>query len=389
MTNPTPLHSVPSFPFTSRRLVSTVRSDATLQLGFATFTVFEPGPDEVVIQVEAAPINPSDLGLVFAGADLQLLESTGDGFGTVADVALSPQLAAHLTGRVDQELVTGNEGAGTVIATGTSPTAQALLGRVVEVAGGAMYAEHRTVQASSCLVLNEGASATLGASSFVNPMTVLAMVETMRLEGHQALIHTAAASNLGQMLVRLCASEGIALVNIVRSVAQEDLLRSLGAAHVCNSTSPNFAEELTAAIAATSATLAFDATGGGTLASQILAAMEASLTDLSAPYNRYGSSTHKQVYLYGGLDRSPTVIHRTFGFSWGLGGWLLTPFLVRAGAEAIAKMRTRVAAELSTTFASNYAGTIALDSMLEATNIARYAAQATGEKYLVTPSHNN
>ena len=248
-----------------------------------------------------------------------------------------------------------------------------------------MYAQYRTVDASACLVLPEGTPARAGASSFVNPLTALGMVETMRMEGHSALIHTAAASNLGQMLVKICQADGVPLINVVRSPSQEATLRSLGATYVCNSTSPTFMADLTAAILETGATLAFDATGGGTLASNLLTAMEAAANAKPGAYSRYGSNTYKQVYIYGGLDRSQTVLTRNFGFAWGLGGWLLTPFLIKAGGETIGRLRQRVTDELTTTFASHYSHAVTLDEALDLGAITDYARQATGSKYLITP----
>jgi threonine dehydrogenase-like Zn-dependent dehydrogenase len=282
----------------------------------------------------------------------------------------------------------GNEGAGTVVAAGSSSAAQALIGRTVAIAGGAMYTQYRAVDASVCLVLPEGATARDGASSFVNPMTALGMTETMRREGHSALVHTAAASNLGQMLVKLCQKDGIPLVNIVRKPDQEKLLRSLGASYVCNSASPSFSTDLIEALKATSATLAFDATGGGTLAGQILNGMEEAANSTAAEYSRYGSNVHKQVYIYGALDTSPTVLSRNFGMAWGIGGWLLTPFLQGAGAETFGRLRGRVAAELTTTFASTYTQEVSLAGMLQPEAFHAYVKRATGEKFLVTPQSN-
>jgi len=290
-----------------------------------------------------------------------------------------------LAGRFDQSMAVGNEGAGTVIAAGESAGAQALLGRTVSVAGGSMYASYRTVDAGACLVLPEGTPARAGASSFVNPLTALGMVETMRAEGHHALIHTAAASNLGQMLVKVCKADGVALINVVRSEAQVATLAALGATHIVNSSAPTFMADLTAAITETGATLAFDAVGGGSLASNLLSAMEAAANAKPGAYSRYGSTTYKQVYIYGGLDRSQTTLSRNFGFSWGLGGWLLTPFLMKAGGETIGRLRQRVADELTTTFASHYANAVTLEGALDLAAIADYARQATGAKYLITP----
>ena len=364
------------------QLRSTVTSDGRLELTLVDEPVVEPGEHDVVVRVEATPINPSDLGLLLAGADLSsAVRADVDAHPSVT-ATIDAAVLATLAGRLDTPMRVGNEGAGTVVATG--PGARELLGRTVAVAGGSMYAQYRTVDASLCLVLPEGTPARVGASAFVNPMTALGMLETMRLEGHGAIVHTAAASNLGQMLVRLCQAERVPLVNVVRRPEQEALLASIGAQYVCDSSAPTFEADLAAAVAATSATIAFDATGGGTLASQILTAMEAAAVT-GAPYSRYGSSVHKQVYVYGGLDRGPTVLTRTFGFAWGVGGWLLTPFLGRIGPEAVARLRQRVADDLTTTFASSYSHVISLSDALDLVVLRAYARQATGEKYLIEP----
>lgn len=364
------------------QLRSTVTSDGRLELTLVDEPVVEPGEHDVLVRVEATPINPSDLGLLLAGADLSsAVRADVDAHPSVT-ATIDAAVLATLAGRLDTPMRVGNEGAGTVVATG--PGARELLGRTVAVAGGSMYAQYRTVDASLCLVLPEGTPARDGASAFVNPMTALGMLETMRLEGHGAIVHTAAASNLGQMLVRLCQAERVPLVNVVRRPEQAALLASIGAQYVCDSSAPTFEADLAAAVAATSATIAFDATGGGTLASQILTAMEAAAVT-GAPYSRYGSSVHKQVYVYGGLDRGPTVLTRTFGFAWGVGGWLLTPFLGRIGPEAVARLRQRVADDLTTTFASSYSHVISLSDALDLVVLRAYARQATGEKYLIEP----
>ncbi|MDF2830660.1 MAG: oxidoreductase [Mycobacterium sp.] len=372
-------------PDTALELRSLVTSQGTLELSLQEVSVPAPGADEVLVRVEAAPINPSDLGLLVAGADMTTAKVEGTPERPVVTAPLGEGALKALSARVDESLAVGNEGAGTVVAAGSSPAAQALLGRTVGVAGGAMYSQYRVVGAASCLVLPEGTSARDGASSFVNPMTALGMVETMRREGHSALVHTAAASNLGQMLVKLCAKDGVPLVNVVRKAEQEDLLRGLGATHVCNTSSPSFAADLVEALKATSATLAFDATGGGTLASDILNAMEEAINATAAEYSRYGSAVHKQVYVYGGLDTGPTVLTRNFGMAWGLGGWLLTPFLQTAGAETIGRLRARVGEELTTTFASTYTREVSLAGMLAPEAFTAYVKRATGEKFLVTP----
>jgi NADPH:quinone reductase-like Zn-dependent oxidoreductase len=364
-------------------LRSLVTSNGTLELSLHEVPVPTPAGNEVLVRVEAAPINPSDLGLLVSSADMAKATVSGTNERPVvtAPIDVHPALKA----RLDQSLPVGNEGAGTVVAAGDSEAAQALLGTTVGIAGGAMYAQYRVVDARACLVLPEGATPRDGASSFVNPLTALGMTETMRREGHSALVHTAAASNLGQMLVKLCQKDGIPLVNIVRKPEQEELLKNLGAEHVLNSTSPSFEADLVEALKVTKATLAFDATGGGTLASQILNGMEEAANATASEYSRYGSNVHKQVYIYGALDTSPTILTRNFGMAWGVGGWLLTPFLANAGTETIARLRARVAAELTTTFASNYTREVSLAGMLRPDAFNEYVKRATGEKFLVAP----
>ena len=372
-------------PAQALQLRSLVTPSRTVELSLMDVDVPAPETHQVVVRVEAAPINPSDIGLLLAGADVSQATAGGTPDRPVVTAPISAAAARALAARVGQSLPVGNEGAGTVVASGASDAAQALLGKVVAVAGGAMYSQYRCVPASACLELPEGARAAEGAASFVNPMTALGMVETMQMEGHTALVHTAAASNLGQMLNRLCIEEQIPLVNIVRSHAQAELLRSAGAAYVCDSTSDTFMDDLIEALQATSASLAFDAVGGGTLASRILTCMEAAIS-AGTGYSRYGSSVHKQVYIYGGLDRGPTELTRSFGMAWGVGGWLLTPFLQKAGAEKVAAMRRRVAGALTSTFASSFAGKVTLAGALQLDAIAVYSRQATGTKYLITPN---
>ncbi|MEO7851046.1 MAG: NADH oxidase, partial [Rubrivivax sp.] len=271
---------------------------------------------------------------------------------------------------------------------GPSPAAQALVGKTVALLGGGMYAQFRDIAADQCLVLPDGASAADGASAFVNPLTALGMVETLRREGHTALVHTAAASNLGQMLQRICRADGVGLVNIVRRPEQVELLRSQGATHVCDSSAENFLADLTEAIDATGATIGFDATGGGRLAGQILTAMEVALGRRASAYSRYGTTTLKQVYIYGGLDTGPTEFARNFGFAWSLGGWLLFPFLQKIGPEAVQQLKERVARELKTTFTSRYARVVSLAEALQLDTIAAYNQRATGEKFLIDPSRD-
>lgn len=370
---------------TGLQLRSLVSEDKTLELALTEVDFPDPGPDEVLVRIEASPINPSDLALLVGPAD----PTTFRAGGTVDRPTLSADIPAGamkmVAGRVGESLPVGNEGAGVVVAAGSSEAAQALLGKTVGMVGGEMFAQYRCINLQQCLPLKEGTTAVQGASCFVNPLTALGMVETMRMEGHKALVHTAAASNLGQMLNRLCIAEGIDLVNIVRKPEQEKILRELGAKTIVNSSADSFMHDLTAALAATGATLAFDATGGGKLASQILGCMEAAAASSMEAYNRYGSDVFKQVYIYGGLDRSPTTLTRNFGFSWSLGGWLLFPFLQKAGPQKVAEMRNRVAAEIDTTFASHYTREVSLAQVLSLEALAVYGKQATGEKFLIKP----
>ncbi len=363
------------------QMQSTVTADGHLELVVADVADPAPGPNEVLVRVEAAPINPSDLGLLFGGADMATAAAMASG----VRASIPPEAIAMMGPRVGRPMPCGNEGAGVVIAAGEDAAAQALVGKTVATLGGAMYAQFKVASADQCLVLHEGTTAAEGASCFVNPLTVLGMVETMRLEGHTALAHTAAASNLGQMLQKVCTNEGIALVNIVRRPEHVDLLRGIGAEHVVDSSKASFREDLTAALAETGATLAFDATGGGRLAGQLLACMEAALAGSGAAGNRYGTATHKQVYIYGGLERGPTVLDRAFGMAWGLGGWLLPIFLGRIGPAAAEALRQRVADEIRTTFASSYAKIVSLRDAASPEAVATYGRQATGEKYLINP----
>jgi NADPH:quinone reductase len=371
---------------TALQLRSLVRISGELEVSLHSVPVPEPGADEVVVRIEATPINPSDLGLLFGAADLGTMQMSGPAERPVLTARIPERMLKAMAARADQSLPVGNEGAGTVVKAGSAPAAQALLGKKVAIIGGAMYAQYRSIAASQCLLLPADASAADGASCFVNPLTALGMVETMKLEGHKALVHTAAASNLGQMLNRICLKDGIGLVNIVRKPEQAALLREQGARHVCDLSLPTFMDELTDALAATGATIAFDAIGGGRLAGQILTCMEAAINRTAKEYSRYGSAVHKQVYLYGMLDTSPTEVVRNFGMAWGMGGWLLFPFLQRVGPAAGQKLRERVAAELKTTFASHYTRTVSLAEALSPEAIAVYAKRATGEKFLIDPS---
>ncbi|MDP3618404.1 MAG: zinc-binding dehydrogenase [Ramlibacter sp.] len=368
------------------QLRSLITDDGRLELSLAEVPTPAPADDEVVVRVEATPINPSDIGLLFGAADMSTAAATGSSASPVVTAEVPQRARKAMSGRVGQSMPVGNEGAGVVIAAGDAPAARALMGKTVALLGGAMYSQYRTVKIDQCLELPPGITPAEGASCFVNPLTALGMVETMRREGHKALVHTAAASNLGQMLARVCAKDNIALVNIVRTEEQRALLQSQGAQFVCVSTSPSFLEDLTAAIVATGATLAFDATGGGKLAGLILTAMEAAINRTSKEYSRYGSSTHKQVYLYGSLDTGPTEFNRSFGMAWGMGGWLLFPFLMKLGDQERKALYRRVVDELKTTFASHYTKVISLEEALQLGEIAVYGRRATGTKYLINPN---
>jgi NADPH2:quinone reductase len=372
-------------PTTMRQIRSLVTADGNLELSIATTDMPAPAAHEVLIRVEAAPINPSDLGLLLAMADVAVATSAGEGEATVVTAPISPNVLTALAARVGESMPVGNEGAGVVVAAGDSPEAQALLGTLVGFVGGATYGEYRAVAAFMCMQLPDGATAAEGASCFVNPLTALGMVETMRMEGHTGLVHTAAASNLGQMLNRICRDDGVPLVNIVRRPEQAAILHEIGAEHVVDSSSPTFLDDLTQALITTGATIAFDAIGGGKLAGQILGCMETAANSKGGEYSRYGSDVHKQVYIYGGLDRGPTEITRNFGMAWGLGGWLLTPFLGKLGLEGMLRLRQRVADELTTTFASHYTDEVSLAGALALDAIRTYAKQATGQKFLIRP----
>jgi NADPH2:quinone reductase len=372
--------------FTGLQLRSLVKPSGQLELSLVAVDTPVPAADEVVVRVQATPLNPSDIGLLFGAADVSTASLQGSGAQSVMTMKIPDAYMKSMAARLNQSMPVGNEGAGVVVAAGASAAAQALLGKTVSILAGAMYAQYRSVKADSCLVLPEDASAADGASCYVNPLTALGFVETMRHEGHKAIVHTAAASNLGQMLNKICIKDGIDLVNIVRSPAQAAILKNLGASYVVDSSAATFLDDLTAALVATGATLAFDATGGGKLAGQILTCMEAALSKTAKEYSRYGSVTHKQVYLYGGLDTSPTTFNRSFGMAWGVGGWLVFPYLQKLGSAKLVELKARVAAELKTTFASHYAKEISLVEALSLEAIAAYGARATGTKYLINPS---
>ncbi|MCK1709964.1 MULTISPECIES: zinc-binding dehydrogenase [unclassified Bradyrhizobium] len=368
------------------QLRSLIKKSGELEISLVDVPTPEPGPDEVVVRVEAAPINPSDLGLLVGAADMSTAKVSGTKESPVITAKVREGAMRAMAGRLDESMPVGNEGAGVVIKTGSSDAAKALMGKTVAMIGGAMYTQYRTLKARDCQSLPAGTTAAEGASWFVNPLTALGMTETMRREGHKALVHTAAASNLGQMLNKICIKDGIPLVNIVRSKEQADILHKLGAKYVVDSTAPSFLDDLTKALVETGATIAFDAIGGGKLAGDILNCMEAAINKTAKEYSRYGSNVHKQVYVYGALDVRPIELPRGFGMAWGVGGWLLFPFLMKIGQADVAKLRQRVVDELKTTFASHYTKVVSLQEALDPANIAVYAKRATGEKFLINPN---
>lgn len=373
-----------NIPQQQQRLLSTITGNGQLVLSLENIPVPTPAPNEVLVRIDAAPINPSDLALLLGPADTSNILVGGTADSPTATLPVPEAFLKSLSKRLDIPMPVGNEAAGVVVATGEQTTH--LLGKTVGIAGGDMFCQYRCVAEHNCLIMNEGTTAKEAASCFVNPLTSLSMVETMRLEKHTALVHTAAASNLGQMLVKICQQDKVPLVNIVRSEQQVQLLQELGAQYICNSSAPTFMEDLVAALIETGATLAFDAIGGGKLASQILTAMEIAITRDSPEYSRYGSSIHKQVYVYGGLDMAPIVLNRAFGMAWGVGGWLLTPFIYRMGQERFKQLRQRVANEIHTTFASHYTKEITLAEALQPDIIQDYNRKATGEKFLIIPN---
>jgi NADPH:quinone reductase-like Zn-dependent oxidoreductase len=371
---------------TGLQLRSLIKKSGELEISLLQVPTPEPSADEVVVRVEASPINPSDLGLLVGAADMTSAKAAGSKDAPIITARVPEAAMRAMAGRLDESMPVGNEGAGVVIRAGSSDAAKALMGKTVSVIGGAMYSQYRTVKASDCLALPTGTTAAEGASWFVNPFTALGMTETMRREGHKALVHTAAASNLGQMLNKICLKDGIGLVNIVRKAEQAEILRKIGAKYVVDSSSPTFMSDLTNALAETGATIAFDAIGGGKLPGQILTCMEAAINREAKAYSRYGSNVYKQVYLYGMLDPGPTELNRAFGMAWGIGGWLVTPFLMKISAADRQRLRERVASELKTTFASHYTQVVSLAEALQLSHLAVYGKRATGEKYLINPS---
>lgn len=372
-------------PTRNLQMLTLVKPDGHLELSLAEVPVQEPREDQVLVKVLAAPINPSDLGLLVGASDMTSAKATiiNGHPGVVAEV--SPIGMRAMAGRVGEAMPIGNEASGVVIATGSSPEAKALMGKTVAMLGGAMYAEYRTLPVQMVMPLPDGTSPRDGASCFVNPLTALGFVETVKMEGHKGIVHTAAASNLGQMLNRICIADGMPLINVVRNAAHVELLKGQGAKYVLDSTSETFMDDLTEMLVETGITCAFDAIGGGKLGSQIMTCMEAAAVKRMTEYSRYGSDTFKQLYVYGALDVSPTVLTRSFGFQWSVSGWLLTPFMAKAGPEVVGRMRARVVAELTTTFASHYSHEISLEEALNLDTLHAYNAKRTGEKYLILP----
>ena len=373
-------------PTVGRQLLSLVKPSGELELSLQDAEVQAPGENEVLVKVEASPINPSDLGMLLAMADISKASQLGSEDNPVVNAPIGEAVMTAMAARVGHPMPVGNEGAGVVIATGSSEEAKALMGKTVAVLGGAMYSEYRTLKTHQCLVMNEGVSSKEAASCFVNPLTALGMVETMREEGFSGLMHNSAASNLGQMLQKICIADDVPLVNVVRKPEQEKLLRDIGATHVCDSSKDSFAKDLKEAILETKAYVAFDATGGGELANDLLTAMEAAASAQGGEFSRYGSDQHKQVYIYGGLERAHTVLKRSYGMQWGVGGWLLTPFLQKIGREKASELRQRVADEVTTTFKSSYTQEVSLAGALSLDALGVYSQQATGQKYLINPS---
>ncbi len=371
---------------TGLQLRSTVTEDGLLTIDLASVAIPEPADDEIVIRMEAAPLNPSDMALLTHPADLSTGRTTGSGANTVYTADIPSGMLGSVKARIGVPLPVGNEGSGTVVRAGSGDIAQALLGKTVAAIGGEMYCQYRLIKAGAVLPLGDGITARQGASCFVNPMTTLAMVECMSLQGYKGLVHTAAASNLGQMLNRVCLADGINLVNVVRREDQAELLRQMGAKHVVNSSSGCFRDELSNAIAETEAYLCFDAIGGGNTLDDVLFSMEQAATRGQGSIGPYGSDIFKQVYIYGGLSQAPTNLKRDYGFTWGVAGWLTSPFLAKLSADKVMAMRRRVVSEIDTTFASSYQDEVSLADALQAENLARYGKQSTGEKLLINPS---
>lgn len=366
---------------TSRQIISTL-ADGKLTVEVAETEVAQPTGNQVLVKMEAAPINPSDLAILTGMADLENGEySPGKFVADMPEPFYSAQKARH-----GQRLPVGNEGAGTVVAAGEEEYAQSLIGQRVACVPGKAYSQYCLADAFLCMPLGDVASED-GASAFVNPMTALGFVETAKMEEQGAIIHTAAASNLGQMLVKICQEDDMPLVNIVRKAEHVELLKGLGATHIVNSSDDDFADQLRGAIDATGAYCGFDPIGGGDMVDVCFKAMEQVAASKMSEYSRYGSEQAKKMYIYGRLDFGPTILTPSYGFGWTLSGWLLTPFLQNAGTETVLAMRDRVLNGLTSTFASSYKRKVTLEEMLTRDAVLDYRLMKTGEKYLVTPEH--
>lgn len=373
-------------PLKGLQLRSTVKSSGVLEVSLVSVKIPSPKKDEIVVRIVGTPINPSDMLSLFGVADLSTARVSGKGKNTVLTADIPKNFMPFLANRLDKSLPVGLEGAGVVVDSGSSSDAKALLGRTVAMQAGAMFSQYRVAKAKDVMVMAKGTTPQEAASSFVNPLTTLCMLETMRMEGHKAIVHTAAASNLGQMLVKLCLEENVPLVCIVRRQAQVDLLKGLGAKYVVDSSVPTYMENLIKAVSETGATLGFDAVGGGKLADQILTAMERAAVQSGGTRTPYGTSVRKQVYIYGSLDRSNTVLTRNYGVNWDVGIWLMPMILQKIGADAAQKLKEKVAAEIKTTFASSYAKVVSFSEALQPAAVSVYSKQHTGEKYLINPN---
>lgn len=366
--------------WSGREIRSTIDKNGELVLSLEQIELTEPGDDEVIVRIEATPVNPSDSGMLLGPADLSDIRE----FDSRVTMTVPSERLAAIAGRLGQRMPVGNEGAGTVVAAGKN--AQAFMDKRVGMYGGGMYADYRRIDMHNLIVLPEGVDAADGASIFINPLTALGFVETAFREGHKALVHTAAASNLGQMLQRICLADGVSLINIVRSAEQEKILRELGATYVLNSKEPDFVARLTDAIEETGATIAFDAIGGGKLGIEIMNAMERTATRKPTAYSRYGSTLFKQLYIYGGLDSAPTILDRSgLGYAWSISGWLLFNYLNTVSPAVLQRLRQRIVDELTTTFASHYTRTIGLAELLDPDVLRALERKATGEKFLIDP----
>lgn len=365
---------------TGKQLFSTLESDGTLTVAVEEVTFSDPTGNQVLVKMEAAPINPSDLLVLTGAADLGNADySPGKLVAKVPEPFTTGSKA-----RLGLKLAIGNEGAGTVVAAGDSDMAKALVGQRVSCVSGHAFSQYCIADATMCVPLGDY-TAEQGASAFVNPMTALGFAETAKADGQRAIVHTAAASSVGQMLIKICAEDGIELVNIVRKADHVNLLKGLGARYVVNSSDDDFKARLFDAIDATGAFYGFDPIGGGRAVDGVLAAMEKVAVSRMPEYSRYGSTQAKRMFIYGRLDPSPLVLGGSYGTGWTLSDWFLTPFLQRAGMETVGRMRRRVLENLTTTFASSFKERVDLEQMLTREAVAGYSAKKTGEKYLVTP----